>query len=63
MSRYRIELYRRLTLRGKRWFWRVRAYNGNIVAIGGEGYHNFTDALEVAENVTGHRLDYDTVDA
>ena len=61
-GRYRIELYRKLTLRGWRWFWRVRAYNGQIVATGHDGYHNFGDALETAENVTGHRFDYDTVE-
>jgi hypothetical protein len=57
----KIEIYRRLTIRGHRWFWRVRASNNRIVAIGGEGYHNFMDAIYTANNVTGHRLPYDTV--
>lgn len=52
----RIEIYQRLTIRGKRWFWRVRSANNRIVAIGGEGFHNFMDAVEIADKVTGHHL-------
>ena len=51
-----IELYLRLTIRGRRWFWRVRAANNKIVATGGEGFHNFMDAVEIADKVTGHRF-------
>jgi uncharacterized protein YegP (UPF0339 family) len=38
------EFYRRVTIRGRRWFWRARARNGRIIAIGGEGYVNLRDA-------------------
>ncbi len=41
----KIEIYRRLTLRGKRWFFRVRARNGEIIAVS-EGYHNLADVHE-----------------
>lgn len=38
------EFYRTLTIRGRRWFWRARARNGRIIAVGGEGYANLKDA-------------------
>lgn len=40
----RFELYQRRTLRGLRWFWRLRGDNRRIVAIGGDGYFNKADA-------------------
>jgi uncharacterized protein YegP (UPF0339 family) len=46
------ELYRRLTLRGRQWFWRLRAQNGRIIAQG-EGYHNRADAAHAIELVKG----------
>ena len=55
----RIEVYQRLTLRGKRWFWRVKAANNRIIAIGGEGFHNMADAAHIADSVTGNRLRID----
>lgn len=58
----RRELYRRLTIRGWRWFWRVKAGNNRIVATGHQGFHNFMDALEMSDSVTGHQLPYDTVE-
>ncbi len=40
----KIEIYRRLTLRGKRYFFRMIARNGEIVAQGHtSGYHNLKD--------------------
>lgn len=44
----RFELFRRLTLRGLRWFWRLKAKNGETVAQS-EGYHNKEDALETID--------------
>lgn len=41
----KFELYPRLTWRGRRWFWRLRARNGRIVAVG-EGYRHRLDATE-----------------
>ena len=43
----KIELFSRLTLKGKRWFFRIRAANGKTVAQS-ESYHNRHDALETA---------------
>ncbi len=40
----RFQLYRRATLRGMKWFWRLRAKNGEIVAQG-EGYSRLIDAM------------------
>ena len=40
----KFELYRSLTLRGWRWFWRLKATNGETIAHG-EGYHNKGDAV------------------
>jgi uncharacterized protein YegP (UPF0339 family) len=37
------------------WYWRTRAANGEIVAVGGEGYHNYADAVHgynVAQGTT-----------
>lgn len=44
------EVYRRLTLRGKKWFWRLRARNGEIVAHG-ESYSRRIDALNAVRVV------------
>jgi uncharacterized protein YegP (UPF0339 family) len=45
----RIELYsRRTLLGGKRWFFRIRAANGEIVAQS-EGYHNRSDCRATAQ--------------
>lgn len=45
------EVFQRRTLRGLRWFWRLRAANGRIVADSAEGYHNRDDALDGVEKV------------
>lgn len=39
MNEDRIEIWDRLTLLGRRWYWRAVAGNGEIVAIG-EGYNS-----------------------
>lgn len=44
----KIELFPRLTWRGKRWFFRVKAKNGEIIATS-EGYHNLADARKTAQ--------------
>lgn len=43
----RIELFPRYTLRGKRWYFRVKADNHEIIATS-EGYHNLADARKTA---------------
>jgi uncharacterized protein YegP (UPF0339 family) len=43
-------VYRRLTLAGRRWFWRLRADNNEIIASG-EGYVNRRDCLHAVELV------------
>lgn len=43
----RIELFPRMTWKGKRWFFRVKAGNGEIVATS-EAYHNLADARKTA---------------
>ncbi len=40
MDKARIELFDRLTWRGRRYYWRAVAKNGQTVAIGGEGYNS-----------------------
>lgn len=42
MTKYRRELYK--SGRDSKWYWRVRARNGKIVADGGEGYSRRIDA-------------------
>ncbi len=44
------ELYRQLTLAGKKWAWRLRAANGEIIARG-ESYSRRIDAVEAIEKV------------
>lgn len=44
----RIEIFPRRTLLGqKRWYFRVKANNGEIIATS-EGYHNLADARKTA---------------
>ena len=43
----RIELFERRTLRGKRWYFRVKAANHKVIAQS-EAYHNRNDALATA---------------
>lgn len=45
------EIYRAWTLSGRRWFWRLRATNGKIVAIGGEGFHNHGDVEAIINRI------------
>ncbi len=50
MSRFQI--YRRLTIRGHKWFWRLRSTaNGQIIATGGEGYSRRIDASEAVGRI------------
>ncbi len=50
MSRFQI--YRRLTIRGHKWFWRLRSTkNGQIIATGGEGYSRRIDATEAVARI------------
>lgn len=46
------EIYRQLTLRGRRWAWRLKARNGEIIAHG-ESYHNKADMLDAIDLVRG----------
>ena len=39
--------------RNNEWYWRLRASNGQIVAVGGEGYKNKADCLRGIELVKG----------
>lgn len=45
------EVYHRLTLRGWRWYWRLRAANHRIVAVGGESFHNKADVLAIIDKL------------
>lgn len=55
MMRYVID--RRLTLRGRRWFWRLIAGNGEIIAQGHtRGYSRPFDARHAVELVKGSAL-------
>ena len=49
-------LFRRLTLRGYRWFWHLKAGNGEIIAHS-EGYHNKDDALDTIQAIIDLRAD------
>ena len=42
----RIEIFRGET--GRKWYWRVRAENGQIAATGGQGYYSKWNAKRAA---------------
>ncbi len=42
----KIIMFRKLSLRGPRYYWKALAGNNRSVAIGGEGYRNRLDALD-----------------
>ena len=46
----KIEVYRRLTLRGRRYFFRMIARNGEIVAAS-QSYANLKDAQDTVGNI------------
>lgn len=49
---YRFQIYRRLTLRGYRYFWRMRSIrNGKIIATGGEGFYNLGDVEAIVGKI------------
>jgi uncharacterized protein YegP (UPF0339 family) len=41
------EIYQRLTIYGRRWFWRLKGANHRIIAVGGEGFANRADILSI----------------
>lgn len=53
----RFQIYTRLTLRGRRYFWRLKAGNGEIVAQGHtRGYSRRIDAEYAVELVQGSAI-------
>jgi uncharacterized protein YegP (UPF0339 family) len=46
----KFKLFRRLTLFGPRWYWRLVALNGRIVAQS-EGYRNEADARSTIQSI------------
>lgn len=47
------QVYRRLTITGRQWFWRLRAANNRIIAIGGEAYRNKADVYAMIDKIAG----------
>lgn len=47
----RFTIYRRWTIAGRRWFWRLQAKNNRIIAVGGEGFHNRTDVEAIIAEI------------
>lgn len=46
------EIYRRLTWRGQRWFWRLRSANREIVCSGqATGYKRRVDVIHVIKRI------------
>lgn len=50
MRQTRFEIYTKLTLRGRRWYWRLRAANGEPIASG-EAYNSAEAARKGIELV------------
>lgn len=46
----RFVIFRRMTIRGKRWFWHLKSANHEIIAQG-EGYHNKEDCRAAVSRV------------
>lgn len=52
----KFELYsRRGFWARKQWYWRLKASNGRVIAVSGEGYNNRIDAVNGIELVRGQR--------
>lgn len=41
------EIFKRWTFSGSRWFWRLKAGNNKIIAVGGESFHNLGDVYDI----------------
>ena len=63
MARMKFEYFRRLTLRGRRWFFRLRATNGQIVAQGDpSGYHNRIDCVKSIQSIMARAGDAEVIE-
>ena len=58
---YVIEVYPRFTLRGRRWFFRIRAANRQIVAQS-EGYRNKADCRMTAARLRNSLIEAEIVE-
>lgn len=58
----KIELFSRRGLKGRRWYFRVRATNGEPIAQS-EGYHNRADAMSTIRLLRGGLAKAEVVDA
>ncbi len=56
----KIEIFRGLTLFGRRWYFRVRASNGEPIAQS-EAYHNNGDCIETARLLRSAAFDAEIV--
>lgn len=45
------EIFSRMTWRGKQFFWRLKARNHRIIAVGGEGFHNKRDVERIIDKM------------
>ena len=52
----KIEIFARHTLRGKRWFFTIKAANGEPIAQS-EAYHNRGDAYDTAQSLRAKLFD------
>lgn len=57
----KIEIFSKRTLFGKRWFFRIRAKNGETIAQS-ESYHNRGDAWDIARDLRGQLFDASVVE-
>lgn len=59
----KFEVYKKRTFRGARWFWRLKAGNGETIASG-EGYKNKMDCLHCVNLVkTASEADISVINA
>lgn len=52
--------FRALTIRGRKWYWHLKARNGEIVAAS-EGYANFDDARAATQIIRNYAEDADEI--
>lgn len=45
----KFQVYSRRGIFGRQWYWRLRAGNNRVIAVGGEGFHNKADAIRATE--------------
>lgn len=60
MNEYKFEIFSRIGIRGRRWYFRMKAPNGEIIAQS-EGYKRIEDAQKTVQVIKRKAFDARTV--